>query len=137
MTLTMLRVAQEMLGRTYVRYGLASAIALACDVCLFLLCLRTGLAPAYAAAIGYGFGTLVHWLISSRLVFTDRPDRGGAAAYRQKALFVASSLSGLLITMAIVALANMAGLLPIIGKLLAITISFQTTYLLRKMVIFT
>lgn len=132
----MLRVTQEMLGRTYVRYGVASAIALACDVCLFLIALRVGVFAAYAAAIGYGAGIVVHWLISSRLVFRTSAPALGTERFRQKMLFSASALCGLTITMAIVTTANSIGLLPIIGKSIAVAISFQATYMLRKRVVF-
>lgn len=132
----MVRVTRLMLAQTYVRYGLASAVALLCDVPIFLLSLRAGLTPAIAAVIGYCAGIFIHWLMSSRLVFTLSPDRLGAAAHRRKAMFIASALFGLAITTAIIAIANVAGMLPIIGKLIAIAISFHTTYSLRRMVVF-
>ncbi len=121
---------------TYVRYGLGSVLALAADMGLFLLLLRFALAPAPASAAGYTLGILVHWLISSRLVFAAGAAPAGPARTRQKGLFVASALAGLALTTGIVALGSMAGLPPFLAKLAAIAVSFQITYALRKGVVF-
>ncbi len=124
------------LSLTYIRYGAASVIALGCDVGLFLLFLETGLSPAIASALGYGIGILVHWLISSRLVFTDHAAPRGSERTKQKGLFLASALVGLALTTGIVTLGSLVGLMPIFAKLIAIIISFQTTYVLRKAIVF-
>jgi len=120
----------------YLRYGVASVIALGCDVGLFLMFLMTGLFPAAASALGYGFGILVHWLISSRLVFPEAAAPQGPERTRQKSLFVGSALVGLALTTGIVALGSLIGLLPIAAKLIAIAVSFQVTYVLRKAIVF-
>jgi len=123
--------------RTYVRYGLGSAVALAADMALFMLLLRLGMGPASASAAGYTLGIFVHWLISSRLVFSAGAAPAGRARTRQKGLFVASALAGLALTTGIVALGSLAGLPPLLAKLAAILVSFQTTYALRKRLVFT
>lgn len=122
--------------RTFIRYGLASVIALASDVGLFLALLRVGLMPAAASALGYGVGILIHWLISSRLVFARGAAPRGPERIRQKGLFVGSALIGLALTTGIVALGSLIGLLPLAAKLVAVVVSFQTTYLLRKAIVF-
>lgn len=120
-----------------VRYGLASVVALATDAGLFLLLLETGLDAMAASATGYCAGILVHWLVSSRVVFADgAAARGTADRTRQKALFVASALIGLAITTAIVGGGDAAGFDPRLAKLAAIIVSFQTTYLLRRHIVF-
>ena len=121
---------------TYVRYGIGSVVALGSDLGLFLALMKLGLIPVTASALGYTLGILVHWLISSRLVFAEGATTTGAARTRQKALFVGSALIGLAVTTAIVGLGHMAGLMPIVAKLAAIVVSFQTTYLLRKSFVF-
>jgi len=126
----------QMLERTYVRYGIASAVALGSDLGLFIAFLHFGLSPASAAALGYAAGILVHWLISSRLVFAEGAARRGPDRVRQKALFVGSALVGLALTTGIVALGSLMGLMPAVAKLAAIAVSFQTTYLLRKAIVF-
>jgi len=125
-----------LLGRTYVRYGIASVVALGSDVGLFIAFLHLGLDPAPAAALGYAAGIFVHWLISSRLVFVEGAAPRGPERVRQKALFVGSALIGLALTTGIVALGSFMGLMPLLAKLIAIGVSFQTTYLLRKAIVF-
>lgn len=124
------------LDRTYVRYGLASVVALGVDVALFLILLAVGVSAALSAACGYVAGILIHWLISSRLVFAEGAARTSSARNRQKALFLGSALIGLALTTAIVAFGEMAGLMPLVAKAIAIGVSFQVTYLLRKLIVF-
>ncbi|MBB5984152.1 GtrA family protein [Sphingobium lignivorans] len=120
----------------YMRYGVASLAALVCDVGLFVLFLHAGLTPALAAALGYGIGIAVHWLMSSRLVFPDCAAPPGPERLRQQGLFVGSALAGLALTTVIVSLGHLLGLLPIFAKLMAIVISFQVTWLLRRSIVF-
>lgn len=122
---------------TWLRYLLASIIALLTDTGLFMLLFHTGMAAVIASAIGYCVGIAVHWLISSRTVFADSAAaRGTGQRNAQKALFVGSALVGLAITMGIVGAADVAGFDPRIAKLAAIVVSFQATYMLRRHVVF-
>ncbi|MDK2761903.1 MAG: GtrA family protein [Sphingopyxis sp.] len=121
----------------WLNYLLASALALGSDAGLFLLLLDAGLSPMAASAIGYCAGILVHWMVSSRLVFADGAAvRGTGERHRQKLLFVGSALVGLAVTTAIVGTATALGLDPRLAKLAAIVVSFQTTYLLRRHIVF-
>lgn len=121
----------------WLNYLLASALALGSDAGLFLLLLDAGLAPVPASATGYCAGILVHWLISSRLVFSDgAAARGTGERHRQKLLFVGSAVVGLAVTTAIVGGGSALGLDPRLAKLAAILVSFQTTYLLRRHIVF-
>ncbi|WP_374523938.1 GtrA family protein [Sphingopyxis sp.] len=121
----------------WLNYLIASGLALGSDAGLFLLLLDAGLQPMAASAIGYCAGILVHWLVSSRLVFADgAAARGTGERHRQKLLFVGSALIGLAITTAIVGIGTALGLDPRIAKLAAIAVSFQTTYLLRRHIVF-
>lgn len=122
---------------TYVRYGIGSMVALGSDLTLFTALLRLGMAPVHASALGYALGILVHWLISSRFVFAQGAAAGGMARARQKGLFLGSALIGLGLTTGIMTMGGMAGLSPMAAKLIAIAVSFQTTYLLRKSLVFT
>ena len=119
-----------------VRYLGASVIALLCDFACFLILLQLGLAPAPASALGYGLGIAVHWLVSSRKVFTDNVAAHGPARTRQKALFVGSALIGLAVTTGVVAVASALGLDPRLAKLVAVAASFTVTWLLRDSVVF-
>jgi putative flippase GtrA len=118
------------------RYLGASVIALGCDFACFVALLELRLSPAPAAAMGYALGIAVHWLVSSRKVFTASVARSGPARTRQKALFVVSALIGLLLTTAIVAAGSALGLDPRLAKLLAVGASFIITWLLRDSFVF-
>lgn len=121
----------------WLNYLLASGLALGSDAGLFLLLLDAGLSPVAASAVGYCAGILVHWLVSSRLVFADgTAARGTGERHRQKLLFVGSALVGLAVTTAIVGGGSALGLDPRLAKLAAIVVSFQTTYLLRRHIVF-
>src|SRR3546814_16663248 len=83
-------------GVRWLNYLLASGLALGSDAGLFLLLLDAGLSPVTASATGYCAGILVHWVVSSRLVFADgAAARGTGERHRQKLLFVGSALVGL------------------------------------------
>jgi putative flippase GtrA len=121
---------------TWLGYGLASAVSLGADMGLFMALIALGLPPVPAATLGYGLGVLVHWFVSSRFVFVGRAARSGPARARQKGLFLGSALIGLAITTATVALGALLGLYPLLAKLVAVAVSFQTTYMLRKHLVF-
>ncbi len=120
----------------YARYIMASAVALGADIAIFLLLLNGGMAPVPASAIGYMAGLAVHWLMSSRLVFANQSVPFASRRRRQKLLFVLSAFIGLAITSAIVGIGSHFGLDPRVAKLVAIAVSFQATYLLRRTVVF-
>jgi putative flippase GtrA len=120
----------------YLRYIVASAGALGLDMALFVAALALGASPVTAAAAGYGAGIGAHWLLSSRAVFTGRLAEKGKARRQQQALFLASALVGLAMTMGIVGIGSLLGADPRLAKLAAIVVSFQTTYILRRKVVF-
>ena len=119
----------------YLRYIAFSAIALGIDLGVYFAGLSAGIAVEASAAIGYLTGVAVHWICSSRLVFDDGAERG-LARTRQKALFLTSAFIGLGLTVAVVAVATRFGLDPRLAKLIAVAASFQTTYILRRAIVF-
>lgn len=122
---------------TWLRYLMASVVALASDTGLFLLLYHRGVDPTLAAATGYMVGIVVHWLVTSRTVFADATaERGSMERNKQKAMFVISALAGLAVTTGIVGGAHQIGVDPRLAKLVAIGVSFQLTYLLRRHVVF-
>jgi putative flippase GtrA len=120
----------------FLRYLIASALALAVDMGAFLALLALGGPAVLAAMSGYGLGIVTHWLLSSRTVFTQGVAARGPERSRQKALFVGSALVGLALTTAIVGAAGIIGLDPRLGKILAIGASFAATWLLRERIVF-
>jgi putative flippase GtrA len=125
-----------MLQPIYLRYVAASGVSLTVDFGLFMGALSLGMAPAAAAAFGYAMGVLCHWILSSRLVFVGHVASDAASRWHQQALFVGSALVGLAITTSIVGLGSRYGLDPRLAKIIAIGVSFQVTYVLRKKVVF-
>ena len=125
-----------MLDQIYSRYVAASAASLAVDFAIFMAALSTGMLPAVAAACGYVAGIACHWLISSRFVFVGHVADAGTGRRSQQALFVMSALVGLGITTGIVGLGSRFGFDPRIAKGVAIVVSFQATYMLRKRIVF-
>tara|TARA_B100001057_G_scaffold270501_1_gene270692 strand:- start:90 stop:482 length:393 start_codon:yes stop_codon:yes gene_type:complete len=126
----------RMIDTRLVRYLLASVGALAVDMGTFLALLSLGIWAAGASAVGYCLGIAAHWLMSSRAVFIGNVAERGAARTRQKALFVISALVGLGLTTAIVWAGDASGFDPRLAKLVAIGVSFVTTWLLRSRVVF-
>jgi putative flippase GtrA len=121
---------------TWLHYLAASALALGVDMGGFLMLLETGVTPAIASGLGYAAGIVAHWWLSSRAVFAGRLAMPGFERQRQQGLFLLSALVGLGITMAIVGLGHLAGLDPRLAKLVAVGVAFQTTYLLRRRIVF-
>lgn len=134
--LAVARALQRLTTITYMRYIGASVMALAVDVLLFLIALTLHVAPVPASMIGYSAGIAVHWLISTRFVFTDAGSQEIAARRGRLFMFILSAGVGLATTSAIVALAQYVHADPRIGKLIAIAVSFQAVYLIRKYIIF-
>lgn len=130
------RVMALLWRATYLRYLAASVVALGVDFSLFLALRATGMPIALLSALSYSAGILVHWLISSRLVFAGELRAIGIDRARQQALFLLSAFAGLLITVAIVSLAVQFGIDPRLAKLVAVAASFQATYLLRAKIVF-
>lgn len=119
----------------YLRYIAVSAGALGVDLGIYFAGLSLAVAAEVAAAAGYLSGVAVHWILSSRLVFDDVAARG-LARTKQKALFLTSAFIGLGLTVVIVAVATRFGLDPRVAKLVAVAVSFQTTYFLRRTIVF-
>jgi putative flippase GtrA len=129
-----IKLANQLRGNVFLRYVAVSVCALATDMTVFLLLLETGMA---ASAVGYSVGIFAHWILSSRKVFHDRvSEKGTVARTQQKAMFLASALMGLVLTMIVVGAGTALGIDARIAKVVAIGTSFMLTYLLRNVVIF-
>ena len=122
---------------TFLRYLAASIVALVIDMAVLWALLAGGTPAPAASALGYSTGIVVHWLISSRIVFPAGAIPDGIGRWRQKGLFLVSAFVGLSLTVLVVSLGELAGLDPRLAKLPAIAISFLANYLLRKHFIFT
>ncbi|AUW57244.1 GtrA family protein [Sphingobium sp. SCG-1] len=119
---------------TYTRYIVASAAALGADLAVFMLLLASGMDAAGSSAVGYICGIAVHWVLSSRAVFTS--PGYATTRHRQRLLFLGSALIGLGLTAGIVGLADGLGIDARLAKIAAVIVSFHATYLLRKTIVF-
>lgn len=125
-----------MFRQLYVRYIVASGGALGLDIVVFLTMLSVGLAPTLAAGTGYMSGLLFHWFASSRVVFSGRLAAEGAQRRQQQALFLGSAVLGLAVTLAVVGTGDLMGADARLTKIIAVALSFQATYELRKRLVF-
>lgn len=118
------------------KYLIASAIALTVDIGFFFQLVAMKASPAAASALSYSVGIMVHWLLSSRMVFSARVSRTKGARAAQQAQFVISALFGLAITTGIVASGSYVGVDPRLAKLVAVGVSFLTVWHLRNRYVF-
>jgi putative flippase GtrA len=125
-----------MIDRLYCRYIGASAASVGVDFGMFLGALSVDVPPVLAAATGYCAGIVCHWMISSRAVFIGRVAGTAAGRRQQQALFALSALLGLGLTTIIVGYGSREGFDPRIAKAIAMIVSFQATYVLRRKVVF-
>lgn len=130
------KLLDHMPSPTFLRYLVASIIALVVDMAALWVSLAGGTPAPAASALGYSVGIVVHWLISSRVVFASGAIAGGVGRWQQKGLFLMSAFVGLTLTVAVVSLGEAAGLDPRLAKLPAIAISFVAIYVLRKRIVF-
>lgn len=127
---------KEFQAVVFSKYLLASVAALAVDMVLFFQLIAMKATPWAASALAYSVGIVVHWALSSRVVFNGRVARGKGARAAQQAQFVMSALIGLAITTGIVAIASYLGLDPGLAKLIAVGVSFLTVWHLRNRYVF-
>lgn len=116
------------------RYLVASLLALCVDMGLFLALTWAGLAPGWAAMLGYGGGIVMHWLLSVRFVFSVTTARRPLRLLRLQ--FLLSALLGLAITGWLVSLLTAMDMAPAGAKGTAVLASFIAVYLVRKHVVF-
>ena len=121
----------------FARYVGVSAVALAADMASLDRLLVVGWDHSVAAAVAYSVGIVVHWLLSTRFVFSAETAMPGSGERdRQKLMFLGSAFVGLTLTTAIVGSGSALGIEPRIAKLFAIAASFFTVWLLRRLYIF-
>lgn len=124
------------LAPQFSRYVVVSVLALGLDFVAFLaLTYGAEVKASLAGVVGYAFGLALHFVLSTRFVF----ERRGLEKSQRRLLgeFALSGLVGVALTWSIIAVAvDFAGLYPIVGKILAVGISFVAVYLLRRSVVF-
>lgn len=124
------------LAPQFSRYVVVSVLALGLDFSVFLLLTHTaGVKASLAGVTGYGMGLALHFVLSTRFVF----ERRGLDKSQRRLLaeFALSGLVGVVLTWSIIALVvDVAGFYPVVGKVLAVGLSFVAVYLLRRSIVF-
>ncbi|MBW8843664.1 MAG: GtrA family protein [Burkholderiales bacterium] len=122
-------------AREFLRYFAASAAALALDTAVFKLGLSLGIHLAVAACLGFSFGLVLIYIISSRHVFSQHRLRNRRNEF---ALFALIGVAGLLLTEALLwLLVKQLGAAPVAAKLTSACGVFLFNFALRKALLFT
>jgi putative flippase GtrA len=119
-------------------YLAVSASALVADVTVYRFALMVMPIAAAAAAVGFVFGVITHYAVSSRLLFTDiLKARGGAAEAPVLGQFFLAGCTGLVVTTSVVwLLADVGGYHPMLAKACAVALSFASVFaVLRALVL--
>jgi putative flippase GtrA len=126
----------------YALYRLAcyvgvSAIALAVDVTVFRSALALVPTAAGAAACGFLFGVMTHYMVSSRLAFSDLlKGRGAAAEAPVFGQFFMAGATGLTVTSFVVwVVADIGGYHPYTAKACAVVFSFICVFAVMRFVV--
>jgi putative flippase GtrA len=119
-------------------YFAVSACALCVDVAVYWSMLSVADFAFVAAAAGYVCGVLVHYALSSRIVFRKRlTKRGVVVEAPTLAKFFAAGFFGLIVTAAIVGLmADVIGIHPLLAKFVAAGCSFIVVFLSLRFFVF-
>lgn len=118
-----------------IRYGFASALALALDVSVLTLCLRLpGLSVPAAAAAGFLSGLALIYLCSVRVVFRDRRS---VTARAEMIGFLLTGLAGLALTGALMhVLADRMGFPLSLSKIATSGLVFLFNFTARRSLLF-
>jgi putative flippase GtrA len=116
-------------------YGSASAAALGLDMAVLLVLTEVfGLHYLWAAAAGFLTGMALVYVISIRLVFSDRRH---LAQGSELASFMAIGFAGLLLSVLLMfGLVDLAGLAVPVAKILTAGLVFTFNFLLRRAIVF-
>ncbi len=119
-------------------YVAVSGCALCVDVSIYWVLLRIAHYAFIAAAGGYVFGVLAHYIMSSRIIFRHRFDKRGVVEEAPTlAKFFAAGASGLVVTAIVVGvLADMMGFHPMFAKIIAAGCSFVVVFLSLRLFVF-
>lgn len=132
----MFELAWPRIPRQYFCYAAVSLLCMCIDIATFLLLLRCDATPGISAGFGYMAGTAAHWTLSTRLVFQSETISGGRGRLRQRFAFLLSALCGTALTILTVNIGVACGLDARLAKILAIAISFNLVWLLRRRLVF-
>lgn len=124
--------------RQFAGYVAVSGAALCVDVSIYWALLSIAQYAFMAAVGGYICGVLSHYMMSSRVVFSDRFNKRGIAEEAPTlAKFFAAGFSGMFVTAVVVGLlADVFGVHPLLAKLCAAGCSFTVVFLSLRFFVF-
>lgn len=124
--------------KQFAGYVAVSGGALCVDVSIYWVLLRVAHYAFVAAAGGYVFGVLAHYMMSSRLIFRQRFDKRGVFEEAPTlAKFFAAGATGLAVTAIVVGvLADLMGVHPMMAKFAAAGCSFVVVFLSLRFFVF-
>ncbi len=119
-------------------YVAVSGCALCIDVSVYWALLSIAHYAFLAAVGGYICGVFSHYMLSSRVVFSDRFKKRGVVEEAPTVVkFFAAGASGLAVTAAVVGLlADIMGFHPLIAKIAAAGCSFTVVFLCMRLFVF-
>ncbi|HLG46684.1 MAG TPA: GtrA family protein [Reyranella sp.] len=113
------------------RYGVTGGIAAIVDAGGFALLLAAGLAVAAAGTLSFCIAALVNYGLSSRFVFARSATPQGFV------LFFVAALIGLSVNLGVtLAGVYLAGLVPIVAKIVGIGTAFLVNFALNLLIVF-
>lgn len=126
------------LALQFAGYLAVSGTALIVDVAVYWSLVKSLRVAALAAAGGYVCGVVVHYLLSSRIVFAGRlKARGVVQEAPVLARFFMAGGTGMLVTVATVGLlADILGVHALAAKLIAAGLSFVTVFTVLRVFVF-
>jgi putative flippase GtrA len=119
----------------FLRYGITSAVALACDFAILVLFTElAGIHYLISAATGFGAGIFIAYALSVRWVFSHRRFANASA---ERLLFILIGVAGMALNQVI--MFGLTGLLMpyAFSKLASIGVVFTVNFTLRKVLLFT
>lgn len=119
----------------FLRYAVASGLALALDTFVFTASLRLGASLAVAAASGFMLGLALVYVLSTRLVFAHHRLADRRLEFT---VFALVGIAGLLLTETLLwLLVGQLHMAPVAAKLACAGATFICNFLLRKSLLFT
>lgn len=117
------------------RYTLASVAALALDLTVYAVLTSFGWRPSVAGVLGYMHGLLLHFSLSTRLVFDTKATQ--KSEMRLFLEFATCGLVGIGITWLVIAvMTEVLHTGAMAAKLAAVVLSFAAVFVLRRSVVF-
>ena len=127
------RLVRRWLSPELIRYLAMAVILVGVEIVTFQLMIWLGISYLMATPVSMGIAIILNWYFSQRYVFSHRPH----SPQKEFTLVLIASLIGIGLQLAVTAaVVELARLAPIVGKLLAICVTFFWNFWFRKKYVF-